>query len=236
MQQMQQQQEKDSINTSKSSPAIQSGDKHVNLYASIFSSPIDSSVTPPPGLASQPPTPSSSPGRNNRRENGTEISSSDRRVYLAHLMIQYRAMEDKYGLCFSHLQDAVEEVNTLRQEISRLRKANTELSNQLIPFTPAKTLLSPLSLLNDIHRLSINDFDSVSIPTNHPRYDQQQHMNIPLLQQMNMISLPKSISVRSSGYGNTTSADSTRSNISGSTTFAGSVNFYSYLLISYNHR
>lgn len=207
---------------------------------STFSSPIgSSSISPSPGLASQPPTPSSSPGRNNRRENGTVISSSDRLAYFAHLMIQYREMEDKYGICFSHLQDAVQEVNTLRQEISRLRKANTELSNQLIPFTTAKTLLGPLSLLNDIHRLSISDFDSASITTTHPRYDQQEHMNIPLLQQMNMITLPKSISVRSSGYGNTsdtTSAASTRGRISGSAAFAGSVNFYSHSLISSNHR
>lgn len=206
-----------------------------NLYTSISSSqnstnPPTSLSLPTPAVLSQSPsslsddaflsqTPSS---LSDDAGFGISLSSTDRRLYLTRFMPQYRELVERYDLCFSHLQEAFQEIDALRLEIISLRKVNIDLITLLDYIHSAKSFADPHSFVNDFRDLSVADIDSSS-PTSVLRCDQ-----IPPQQQPNRISLPKSISIRSKGYLNTSNISNfiSRNHIPSSIDILGTVSLH----------
>ncbi|ONK79591.1 uncharacterized protein A4U43_C01F7930 [Asparagus officinalis] len=104
------------------------------------------------------------------------------------LRLQYQDFANRYDLCLSHLEDAAREAEALRIENAQLRMANGELKKRFSARTSsaAAASSSPISIADEFRRLRIENSPAVvESPTSvlEPR-----------------VSLPKSISVRSTGY------------------------------------
>lgn len=100
--------------------------------------------------------------------------ATDHRLNQARLILEYQQLCDHYDLCFSRLQSLNRELETLHKENSDLRLANARLLKLIT---------------NSFHRLTEN-ISSGFTPKN-------------VMEKRNVLerdSLPKSISVRSSGY------------------------------------
>lgn len=177
-----------------------------NLYASIFpltdSHPNSSSI-------SLTPSPSSCEEEN--------PNSTENRLYLARVMLQYQQLADKYGLCLSHLRQAVQEAEALRQENAELRIANEDLTRRLsllsLPREPnplqsrvGSSSAFPLqSVMDSFQRLCVGEAGqngrvTVEAPEASPTsvlgFEENQFQRVA----PDRVALPKSISVRSSGF------------------------------------
>ncbi|PKA64579.1 Zinc finger CCCH domain-containing protein 9 [Apostasia shenzhenica] len=131
------------------------------------------------------------------------------RHYLARLSLQYQRIADRYELCLSQLHDAVLEAEAIRLQNAQLRRANDELSRSL-NLTSGKhnnryeisTGHPPVLLLNDqFRRLSLADHppDGES-PTSVFGFHENRRGRRCCGIDGKPLMLPKSISVRSSGY------------------------------------
>ncbi|GJX14512.1 zinc finger CCCH domain-containing protein 14-like protein [Tanacetum coccineum] len=131
----------------------------------------------------------------------------------ASFILDYQQLYNCYTMCLTTLQDSVKEVEALRDENESLRVANAELLNRLSLFSNSTRMMSSFvpnvrsssaSLTGEFSRLGIGsafcesnnngeEFPSVSPtsviePNQFVRGDQR------------VLSMPKSISVRSKGY------------------------------------
>ncbi|KAJ8485717.1 hypothetical protein OPV22_018202 [Ensete ventricosum] len=140
-----------------------------------------------------------------------EVAATDygNRLYLARLTLQYQEIAERYDLCLSDLRDCTEEIESLRRENATLRMANAELARRLgliagkhagrVPSSASSALEEEFHLLNvaeltpppqeecPTRVLSIQESGG-----GHP------FAGPPVAEKH--VSLPKSISIRSSGY------------------------------------
>ncbi|XP_074590019.1 zinc finger CCCH domain-containing protein 9-like [Curcuma longa] len=138
-------------------------------------------------------------------------SGSKERFYLSRLALQYQQMIERYDVCFSHLRDATDEVKSLLQENASLRSANEELARRLGLFVGKHSggrasASADAALAEELRRLGLAD---QPIPGESPTSvlafqasggggGQQWFARPPVAEKQ--VSLPKSISIRSSGY------------------------------------
>nr|XP_023890258.1 zinc finger CCCH domain-containing protein 14 isoform X2 [Quercus suber] len=157
-----------------------------SLYHSIFppKSPLPTTTTTTTSISlkSSPSTCSSSID--------DAVSSTQNRLNQARLILQYQELNDHYDLCRARLIDLLSEAESLRHENAELRLANAELLKLLSSQASFHNLLLSSSypnrsFLQDLRRLSTEDEEHSDNRTN--LFD-------------NRFSLPKSISVRSTGF------------------------------------
>ncbi|KAF5178377.1 Zinc finger ccch domain-containing protein [Thalictrum thalictroides] len=176
------------------------------LNSSLFTSPssFGSSV-------SFTPSPSSCIDEN------SAVVATENRLYLARLTLEYQELVSRYGLCLTHLQEAVKEAEDLREQNVKLRMANLDLTKRLTLLTQVSlgnrhlsSGFPSLSIINDFRNLCVGDngngeglnnhVSSADISDNSPtsvienkRFEKKNGGD-------ERVTLPKSISIRSSGY------------------------------------
>ncbi|XP_050269684.1 zinc finger CCCH domain-containing protein 14-like isoform X6 [Quercus robur] len=158
------------------------GTDFASLYHSIFPPKSPLPTTTSISLMSSPSTCSSSID--------DAVSSTQNRLNQARLILQYQELNDHYDLCRARLIDLLSEAESLRHENAELRLANAELLKLLSSQASFHNLLLSSSypnrsFLQDLRRLSTEDEEHSENRTN--LFD-------------NRFSLPKSISVRSTGF------------------------------------
>ncbi|GMH30605.1 hypothetical protein Nepgr_032448 [Nepenthes gracilis] len=179
-----------------------------SLYHSVLS---DENVTYSPSIMSPPSSTQSAPCTDN-------AMATERRLYQARLIIEshlYQELLNRYGIALNCLHDLTRIADALREENELLRLANEDLTRSLSSLSSQPSLLrnlavssSPLSLIDDLRRVS---FETASGKENHHDIptDVIFSNNSPTsvietnrLQRtgLNRVSMPKSISVRSTGY------------------------------------
>lgn len=138
-------------------------------------------------------------------------SGSEDRFYLSRLTLQYQQMIERYDVCFSHLRDATDEVKSLLRENASLRAANEELARRLGLFVGKHSggrasASADAALAEELRRLGLAE---QPIPGESPTSvlafqasgvggGQHWFARPPVAEKQ--VSLPKSISIRSSGY------------------------------------
>ncbi|GMH04329.1 hypothetical protein Nepgr_006168 [Nepenthes gracilis] len=163
--------------------------------------------------------------------------ANENRLYQARLIIEshlYQELLNRYGVALNCLHDLTREAQTLRKENDLLRLVNDELTHRLRslfpqPFLQNRVLSSsPLSLIDNLRSISIG---STSMKNHHEiPHDIVCSNSSPTSviengklegNGLDRVSLPKSISVRSSGYlkknqlgGNNNAGPSRTSNLS----------------------
>lgn len=122
--------------------------------------------------------------------------ATERRLCQASFVLEYQQLYNRYTLCLARLQESMKEVDCFRQENDALRVANADLAQRLSQLSQA-TIQN--CLLSDFNRLKIgNDPPPNIIPNPKSLIDRARiHRQNPPTER---VSLPKSISVRSSGY------------------------------------
>ncbi|XP_057469677.1 zinc finger CCCH domain-containing protein 14-like [Actinidia eriantha] len=143
-------------------------------------------------------------------EDVTNSIATENRLHQARFVLEYQQLYNRYSMCLSHLQESLKEIDSLREENDNLRLNNADLVNRLSFLSQAtiqNCLFSsghqPLSFINDFNRLSVGGTVrdtriNEEIPNISPtsviernRFDRKS---------TERVTLPKSISVRSSGY------------------------------------
>ncbi|KAF8378661.1 hypothetical protein HHK36_030010 [Tetracentron sinense] len=185
---------------SLSPPKQSDGIGFTSLYSSIF--PPKTSL---PNSVSLTPSASSCDEDNNNNANATE-----NRLYLARLILEYHELVDRYSLCLTHLQETAKETEALRQENANLRMANKDLIKRFSLLTQASIHYSSisagypsLSIVDDFRRLCIGDnFRNSRVPEDISVCSPTSVIGSNRFERMDpgRVSLPKSISIRSSGY------------------------------------
>ncbi|XP_042501316.1 zinc finger CCCH domain-containing protein 15-like [Macadamia integrifolia] len=143
-------------------------------------------------------------------EDKNEIATENR-LYLARVTLEYDQLLDRYRLCYSHLHEALKEVEAFRQEIAELRIENRDLNNRLrlLAQTSLQNRFIPSSfpspsLINDFRRLCLGDHNTPTSCVSSELLDESPTSvigNNPFERRsLDRGSLPKSISIRSSGY------------------------------------
>ncbi|CAL9050733.1 unnamed protein product, partial [Musa banksii] len=134
-------------------------------------------------------------------------TATENRLYLARLALQYQEMTENYDLCLSHLRDAAEEVESLRRENASLRAANVELTRRLGLLAGKHggrvTISAAAALADEFRGLSVAEPPPAEeSPTSVLAFQESvsgcQFTRTPVVEKR--VSLPKSISIRSSGY------------------------------------
>ncbi|KAL5726584.1 hypothetical protein ACHQM5_009617 [Ranunculus cassubicifolius] len=163
------------------------------------------------------PSPSSSIEDNN-------ASIAEDRLKYARLNLQYQELVDRYGRCIVHLQDAAKESENLRQENLRLRIAYKDLTNRLglltgiaiqNRFLSSSPDYPSLSRINDLRNIPVGDNGRVNSSSNSnsnyhvlsnvsdsdsPTSVIESNNRVDKKSGVERVTLPKSISIRSSGY------------------------------------
>ncbi|XP_038987640.1 zinc finger CCCH domain-containing protein 39-like isoform X1 [Phoenix dactylifera] len=157
-------------------------------------------VTPLSGSASVSLTPSSV------SFDEEDPAATENRLYLARLTLQYQEIAERYELCLSHLQDAAQEAEALRQENAKLRISNGELAKRLSLLSDKQShrIASiaagehpALSIVDEFRRLRVGDLPAETSPTSVLAFQENRFARRTAEKRVLM---PKSISVRSSGY------------------------------------
>ncbi|XP_060194839.1 zinc finger CCCH domain-containing protein 14 isoform X2 [Lycium barbarum] len=125
------------------------------------------------------------------------------RLHQPSYVLEYQQLYNRYTLCLAHLQESIKEVEALHQENESLRLVNTDLDRRLSLLTQA-TIQN--CLLSDFNRFGLGVNHDNQIPDSRPPNIRQGNGNVvepnrPERRNVEQrVSLPKSISVRSSGY------------------------------------
>ncbi|XP_077221527.1 zinc finger CCCH domain-containing protein 14-like [Tasmannia lanceolata] len=183
-----------------SSPQFLSKGGAINsLYSSIFAPKLS---LPNSESISQTP-----PSFYNNDENG---KATENRLYLARINLQYQKMAERYGICLTHLRKTDQEAEALRKENTKLRIANGDLNKRLsllslsgkqssLQSHVSSSSFPPLSVMNNFRSSGAGQIDqylSESSPTSVLGFQENRLER----QNGNRITLPKSISIRSSGF------------------------------------
>lgn len=181
------------------------------LYHSIF---------PPKSPIPASPSPRSSASSSDEQQNNCNNSSLmiEHRLQQASLVLEYQQLCERYDLCRAHLNDLVEEADSIRRENAALRLANKELVKLLSLSSQAAmhNCLRRLGLLEagstgfDVGGDDLSSYSPTSVMDQSSRFERRS---------TERVWLPKSISVRSSSYlkanrrtnGNTNTSGSSRS-------------------------
>ncbi|KAL6193345.1 hypothetical protein ACLB2K_034429 [Fragaria x ananassa] len=151
-------------------------------------------------------------------QSDSDTSQAYRNKLYQSLLVQNRQeMVNRHSLCLKRLHEAAEEADALRRENSHLRNVNVELNKQLnllihasiqkeieaSSSSVASQPRSPFGIVNGIRGLSIDGKSSTHEEEDLSDYsptsdvmDNEEAENV----NVERIALPKSISVRSSGY------------------------------------
>uniref|UniRef100_A0A0D3GB54 C3H1-type domain-containing protein n=1 Tax=Oryza barthii TaxID=65489 RepID=A0A0D3GB54_9ORYZ len=124
-------------------------------------------------------------------------AATEHRLHLAHLALQYQEMANRFELCLSHLADAADEAAALRQENAELRVANNDLACRIAKFGGRQS--SAIALAGDLRRLRLPKEQTVPALPPPPQSPPAALMN-PVAVPEKQAVLPKSISIRSTGY------------------------------------
>lgn len=123
---------------------------------------------------------------------------TDRRLDDASSVLEYQQLYNHYTLCLAQLHDSIEEVEALRSENDSLRLSNADLSHRVALLFSRDRFLSGLSRLNIAStsaaapRAAQGHLTAAPQPfAVHNRVERRS---------TERVTLPKSISVRSSGY------------------------------------
>lgn len=111
------------------------------------------------------------------------------RARLARLALQYQDAANRYQLCFTHLADTSDEAAALRRENDQIRFANGDLVRRISMFGGKHG--SALALADEFRRLTRAEEQAKAMPPPPPPAATTR----PIPEAM-----PKSISVRSTGY------------------------------------
>ncbi|KAK4477679.1 hypothetical protein RD792_016925 [Penstemon davidsonii] len=126
---------------------------------------------------------------------------TERRLQDASSILEYQQLYNRYTLCLSQLHDSIDEVDALRRENETLRISNADLSHRVA------LLFSRDRLLSEFNRLNVGSA-STSPPLRAanvtPAPQPLAENNRVERRSTERVALPKSISVRSSGYLKTT--------------------------------
>ncbi|XP_057481466.1 zinc finger CCCH domain-containing protein 14-like isoform X1 [Actinidia eriantha] len=167
-----------------------------SFYPSIF----------PPYSNSLPITPSDC-----SFDDSNNTIATENRLHEARFMLEYQQLYNRYTMCLAHLQESLKEFDALSEENDNLRITNANLIKRLSLLSHAtiqNCVLSsghqPPSFINDFDRLSVRG----TFPDNHVSEDQVSDISPTSVIEQNRfdrrnverVTLPKSISVRSSGY------------------------------------
>ncbi|KAK9061964.1 hypothetical protein SSX86_019148 [Deinandra increscens subsp. villosa] len=178
--------------------------------------PFSSSIFPPK-LLSLSQLSFSSPSDSSFDDDAFSANAiaTDNRLSQASFILEYQQLYNSYTMCLASLQECVKEVDDLRQENEALRLANADLVQRLNLFSKAKrqNYLSPSvrsssspssALIGDFSRLGIGasfcetSASSDKVPSISPTSVIEP--NQFARQNVERVSMPKSISVRSKGY------------------------------------
>ncbi|KZV42243.1 zinc finger CCCH domain-containing protein 14 [Dorcoceras hygrometricum] len=125
---------------------------------------------------------------------GDGVSADMRRGLSSGSSLEYQQLYNRYTLCLAQLHDSIAEAEALRLENDALRLSNSDLANRVA------VLFSCDRFLCDFNRLNI------ASPSAAPRASQMaspqalsEHNRVKK-KNTERVALPKSISVRSSGY------------------------------------
>lgn len=138
-------------------------------------------------------------------------------LYHSRSVQEHQEIVNRHSLCLTHLHEATIEAEALRRENTHLRAMNCELNKYLSLFiqlgSPSAEYTAPFGLLDAFRGLSIEDkrsaaWDDVAdgSPTSVIESGRVQNVDV----ERKRFSLPKSISVRSSGYLKTASQATAR--------------------------
>ncbi|CAL9755122.1 unnamed protein product [Musa acuminata subsp. burmannicoides] len=140
-----------------------------------------------------------------------EVAAADygNRLYLARLTLQYQEVAERYDLCLSDLRDCTEEIESLRRENASIRIANAELARRLgliagkhagrVPSSASAALEDEFRLLNVAELPPPSPEESpTSVLSVQESGGGHPFAGPPVAEKQ--VSLPKSISIRSSGY------------------------------------
>ncbi|KAB1211248.1 Zinc finger CCCH domain-containing protein 14 [Morella rubra] len=160
------------------------GTDFASLYHSIF----------PPKSSSLCPSPSTCCSSSINEDLNSDTIATQQRLNQARLILQYQELNSHYDLCCARLIDLIAEADLLRKENAQLRVINAEFLKLLSSQASVHNLLlsstyPDRSLLQEFRHLSTEDEDTPTTSNN-----QFDGMN------SDRFSLPKSISVRSTGF------------------------------------
>ncbi|CAL9160730.1 zinc finger CCCH domain-containing protein 9-like [Musa acuminata AAA Group] len=140
-----------------------------------------------------------------------EVAAADygNRLYLARLTLQYQEVAERYDLCLSDLRDCTEEIESLRRENASIRIANVELARRLgliagkhagrVPSSASAALEDEFRFLNVAELPPPSPEESpTSVLSVQESGGGHPFAGPPVVEKQ--VSLPKSISIRSSGY------------------------------------
>ncbi|XP_010559234.1 PREDICTED: zinc finger CCCH domain-containing protein 15 [Tarenaya hassleriana] len=124
------------------------------------------------------------------------------------VMQQYQDMVNRHALCLTRLREASLEAESLRLQNSKLRSMNRELSQQLNLLIRSSVQshidynTTSFQMLNELSNLSIggNDIGEGEDQNRWDEFNDESPTSVMENTDLERSSLPKSISVRSSGY------------------------------------
>ncbi|XP_052205532.1 zinc finger CCCH domain-containing protein 14-like [Diospyros lotus] len=197
-------------NNNKNSTDLSQQNAHLSLSPENQLDAIDFTSFYPSMFAPNSPSLSITPSDCSLDDDGTNSIATDNRLHQARFVLEYQQLYNRYTMCLAHLQETLKEVDALRQENDNLRVTNADLVKRLgllSQSTMQNCLLSPghppASFISDFNRLNVGgtigdrriaeEVSNIS-PTSvieHNRFDRRS---------TERVTLPKSISVRSSGY------------------------------------
>ncbi|KAL5202218.1 hypothetical protein ABZP36_013170 [Zizania latifolia] len=161
---------------------------------SLFS-PSRGLSSPSPRAASLSHCSSSSDSIVDNRDDAEAAAATKHRLHLARLALQYQEVANRFEVCLSHLADAADEAAALRRENAELRVANNDLTYRIAKYGGRKSCA--LALAGDLRPLRLPEEQTVpALPPPPPLAAQIRPGAVPERQS----SLPKSISIRSTGY------------------------------------
>ncbi|KAG8069277.1 hypothetical protein GUJ93_ZPchr0005g15449 [Zizania palustris] len=157
-------------------------------------SPSRSLFSPSPRVASLSHCSSSSDSVVDNGDDADPAVATEHRLHLARLALQYQEVANRFELCLSHLADAADEAAALRRENAELRVANNNLACRISKYGGRKSCA--LALAGDLRPLLPEEQTVSALPPPPPLAAQIRPGAIPEKQ----FALPKSISIRSTGY------------------------------------
>ncbi|TVU20236.1 hypothetical protein EJB05_36436, partial [Eragrostis curvula] len=180
-----------------------------DLFYGYSSHPFGRGLVPPsspsPRAASRSrssstPSPRTASGSRSSSDTGSVVDDGDdalaaaeHSARLSRLALQYQETAGRYRLCFSHLADTSDEAVALRQENDQLRVANGDLMNRIVMVGGKHS--SAIALADDFRRLNLAEEQARAMARAMPPPPSPPAVMRPV-----PAVLPKSISVRSSGY------------------------------------